>query len=277
MQDWSDEDSNHEEASMNLGLFNRGEPTQMSLKLIRSNNSLRPPQKSKYYTEYDPTVALEWKKKHTQPPWWLDKIHNVKISSVHPAAKICEFFRTGEPVTTLSEWCLMREILWMMQLEPNESDTSQKFSKFFTLNNDTDEIVVNSNISIPSVTVDGIQTILNEFADAMTILYRFRRFTETIFQHTKAISSFIETSICAPPYTIQCYAHGLKEFLNLIAETITKLEIELIEQDPMEIRTIVGLYNEMLPHFRLLQKLNDIHRKVYIDFKTNAGWCLHVC
>lgn len=247
----------------------------INLRLVRSDNMLRPPQKMKFYTEFDASKAIEWKTKNTQPPWWLNEVNRVKIDSEYPAAKICEIFRTNELVSTLSEWCLIREILWMLQLEPEQYEpnvsANRSVSKFFTLNAETNEIFVNENISIASVTVDGIRPILNEFAEMMTIFYRFKKLNETIFQHARAACSLIETSICAPPYTIQCYAQGLKEFLMVVAEAIIKLEIELIEQNPMEMRSIVYVYNELLPHFRLVKKLNDIHSKVYIDFKTNQG------
>lgn len=249
--------------------------TPINLRLIRTENMLRPPRKTKFYTVFDASKAIEWKIKNTQPPWWLNEVNRVPIDSEYPAAKMCEIFRTNESVSTLSEWCLIREILWMLQLEPEqyELDTpaNRNLSKFFTLNVETNEIIANENISIASVTVDGIQPILNEFADIMTIFYRFRKLNETIFQHARAASNLIETSICAPPYTIQCYAQGLKDFLNVVAEAIIKLEKELIEQNPMEIRSIVYVYNELLPHFRFIKKLNDIHSNVYIDFKTNQG------
>lgn len=236
---------------------------------------LRPPRKPKFYTVFDASKAIEWKTENTQPAWWLNEVNRVKIVSDYPAAKMCEIFRTNESVSTLSEWCLLREILWMLQLEPEqyEPNTSPNrcLSKFFTLNVETNEIIANENISIPSVTVEGIRPILNEFAEIMTIIYRFKKLNETIFQHVRGASDFIETSICAPPYTIQCYAQGLKDFLSVVAEAIIKLEMELIEQDPMEMRSIVYVYNKLLPYFRLMKKLYDIHSKVYIDFKTNPG------
>lgn len=236
----------------------------ISLKLIRTNSSLRPPQKLQFYTAFDSKKAPEWKEKNTQSSWWLNKNDRIARPGV----------RTDESVPTLSEWCLMREIIWMLKLEPHHdpsnSTSSNEFSKFFTLNTETDNITVNRDISLVNVSIDGIQTILNEFAEAMTISYSFRKFFENIFQHTNAVS-FFESTVYVPPYTIQCYANGLKEFLNVVAESITKLETELIEQDPMEIRTIIYMYNELLPYFRLLRKLFDIHQKVFIDFKTTPG------
>lgn len=246
-----------------------------NLRLIRSDNMLRPPRKTKFYTVFDASKAIEWKAKNTQPPWWLNEVNRVKIDSEYPAAKICEIFRTNESVSTLSEWCLIREILWMLQLEPEQYEShapaNRRLSKFFTLNVETNKIIVNENISIASVTVDGIQPILKEFAEIMTICYRFKKLNETIFQHTRATSNLIETNICDPPYTIQCYVQGLKDFLNVVAESIIKLEKELIKQNPMEMQSIVYIYNELLPYFRLMKKLNDIHSKVYIDFETNQG------
>lgn len=222
----------------------------LRLKLIPCGRGvLKPPEKKPIFIEFDSSKATEWREKNVQHSWW----------------------NATNPI--VSEWCLLREIIWTLQLQPLDSDLSsesvKKYSKFFSINLTADEIVVNSDVSLISTTEESLRPILLEFARIATQLYRFRKFFASVF-HPPAVNSFLESAQIAP-YSIQCYATGLKDFLQVISKIICDLEIELIEQDLTKTHTIVYLYIKLLPHFRKIDILYDIHNKVYIDFKTNAG------
>lgn len=224
----------------------------LRLKLIPCGRGvLKPPEKKPIFTEFDCSKATAWREKNVQHSWWSS---------------------TNEH-TIVSEWCLLREIIWTLQLQPLDSDLSsesvKKYSKFFSINLTADEIVVNSDVSLTSTTEESLRSMLTEFARIATQLYRFRKFFASVF-HPPAVNSFLESAQIAP-YSIQCYATGLNDFLEIIAKTICDLEIELIEQDLTKTHTIVYLYITLLPHFRKIDMLYDIHNRVYIDFKTNAG------
>lgn len=259
---------------------NLSEPSYSSLQLklkhpITSNN-LRPPQKPLSFIEYDSSKARKWRNENIQAPFWLKDTTQVTVKSEYKeAADTCQRYQKClstatmrvESISTLSEWCLMREIIWMLQLEPEfgtKPNKLEKTSKFFSINCDKAEIVVNSKVSLASVTIDGIQSILHDFASTMTILYRFRQFFQNIFHTEEGTSNAI-------PHSLECYANGLIDFLRILSDAINRIEGRLIEQDPMEIETVVQLYNELMPHFRMVKELHDIHTKVYIDFKENAG------
>lgn len=225
------------------------------MKLIPSGReTLKPPERRSIFREFDTSQAHSWHEKNIQKCWW-------KQSN-----------QTG--VTILSEWCLLREIVWTLQLSPTDNDPSdteplERFSTIFSLDRTTDEIVINQNVSLENIPVESLQSMLSEFALVATKLYRFRVFFATVF-YPPSVNSFLE-SIQAAPYSIQCYANGIKDFLRTISKVLCEFETELIKQDLTETYTVVYLYNHLLPHFRTIHTLYDIHSKVSIDFKTNAG------
>lgn len=234
---------------------NVGKP--FKLKLIPFGKGiLKPPEKKPILVEFDGSTAMDWQQKNVQKSWWR-------------ASNQCG-------VTILSEWCLLREIIWTLQLNPVEHSASignvpqpEKFSRFFSLNTMSNEVIVNSDVSLTNMSVESLRTILFQFASAATILYRFRMFFAAVFQ-PPTVNQFLE-SVQLAPHSIQCYAHGIDDFLQIISKTICDLEIELIQQDFTETYTVIYLYNQLLPHFRMINILYDIHQNVYIDFKTNAG------
>lgn len=227
----------------------------LRLKLIPfAKDALRPPEKRSIFTEFDASKATEWREQNVQEPWWL--------TSIAPGN-----------VTVISEWCLQREIIWMLQMQPFEAEIGSeqivKFSKFFSLNMTTDEFIINPDVTLCSTSVDGLKPILTEFANVSTELYRFRKLFQTIFE-PPAVNNFLE-SIQMAPYSIQSYAIGLKDFFRVMEQKICQLEIDLVKQNLTETHTIVHLYNELKIHFRRVHTLYNIHQRVYIDFKTNEG------
>lgn len=312
-------------------------------------DQIQPPQKPLSYVEYDTTNATEFLRKNIQPAWWTTE-YQTPISSELVQANFCQYYNKQlttlsgglfkpPPVTIITEWCLMREIIWMLLCDPaivsengvtstdptlaqsaetdkfslnstlsqpvknrepdsksttstipqsklkfNKTGASQadsdlklntttkptssqphliKLSTFFSLNILSQEIIVNRHVSLSSVTVDGIQQILTDFAKYMTYLYRFRMFFASVYN--------LSGERGAPPYTIECYATGLKEFVDNIVDFLLKKEIELIENDPTGETSVVKLYNELGEHFRMLNYLYDIHQSCYLDYKSHSG------
>lgn len=302
-QDWSDDDDNADEEQIDVNSSsntdfllaipaadstNISEPS-FRLKLNPPVPShLKPPQKPLSYIDFDYSKSAEWREKNIQSSYWLKKTTQVNVKSDYQtAADACQMYQKSlasagggimkvDTVSTLPEWCLLREIIWMLQLEPQESLSEpikvDKCSKFFAIDCDAAKIVVNRNVSLASVTIYGMQTILHEFAEIMTILYRFRKFFQSIFHpNVTEPDENGESDNTLVPHTLECYANGLKDFLRTLSQRLTKIEARIIQQDPMEIETIIKLYNELLPDFRMVQELYDIHTKVYVDFKANAG------
>lgn len=233
----------------------RSDALPLRLKLIPyAKDILRPPEKRSIITDFDATKYAAWRDEFVQRAWWLEKTPQ-------------------NGVTILSEWCLLREVIWMLQMQPLnteiETESLKKFSKFFSLKTATDEFVVNPNVTLNTTSSEGLKSVLSEFASVSTMLYHFRKFFRTIFE-TPAVNSFIE-SVQRPPYSIQNYATGIKDFLLVVEYKLCELEIEIVEQDSSHVHTIIYLHNQMMFHFRKVKTLYDIHQRVYIDLRTNES------
>lgn len=241
--------------------------------------------------KFDPSKSEKCLTDNMQHSWWLTESH-ASLNTKFKVGVTCEMYRkllieksigvNPPPVCTISEWCLMREIVWMLQIEPEmnittatKSKKKQMSPKCFTIDAERSEITLKPNVSLASVTVEGIQLILCEFATNMTILYRFRQFFKPIFQpnDNNKNNAISENEKCSepPPHSIVCYAYGLKEFIHAITCVLVNKELELIKQNPIQILSIVKLYNDLLPHFRQLQQLNDIHCSCYLDLSNCDG------
>lgn len=272
-QDWSD-DERADERSRNVSTtatntsMVHSEPS--TLKLLRSD-ALNPPQKPLPFIAFDSTKSTAWLRNSVQHSWWR-RDYQVAVCSDFDAANTCKLYQeritklSGGLVklpaaSTASEWCLMREIVWMLQIEPDTS--AEGVSKFFSVAVDTMEIVINPNVSLASVTVDGMQSILVEFAGHMTILYRFRQF----------LRSVIGKVGCHVPaaHTIECYANAIQGFMVSMSAFLLTKENDLIRQDPMCVHSVVKLFNDMQPHIRRMQQLYAIHVRCYLDFRSHSN------
>lgn len=240
-----------------------------TLKLIRTNE-INPPQKPLPFIEFDSSKSADWMRDHVQSSWWLQSDFQTNVSSRYADAQMCQKYQTAikklsggtvklPSVSTVSEWCLMREIIWLMQI--NDVNIS---AKFFTIDATKSEIVVNPNVSMSSVTLSGIRGILIDFSSFMTKLYRLRQFIHSVFCD----------DIESPPHTIECYASSVQSFLTPLSKYLDDKEKELIEQNPLKVHSIIGLRNELQPYVNMLDHLYDIHVKCYLDFHVTPA---HEC
>lgn len=169
----------------------------------------------------------------------------------------------ADDVSIISEWCLLREIIWMFNYSynPGEIIDPDYGFKFFALNQATDEIVVKDRVSLASVSTQGTKAMLEKFTPHMTYLYRLRKFVLEIVQYNR-IDGAVE-----PPQTVQCYAIGMQDFLREFLRVLCQKEAAIIERDPFEVHTVIRLFVEMQPHCRFLEQLYDIHQSCYLDYR----------
>lgn len=274
-QDWSDDEQTDEKnriaTTANTSLVHS---EHSPLKLLRSD-TLNPPQKPLPSIAFDSTKSTTWLRDNVQHSWW-HRDYQVPVCSDFDAANTCKLHQeritklSGGLVklptaSTASEWCLMREIIWMLQIEPDTSAAG--ISKFFSVSTDGQtEIVPNPNASLASVTVDGIRSILVEFAAHMTILYRFRQFLRSVF------GGGTESGSQAPAaHTIECYANAVQGFMASMSTILLAKETELVRQDPMAVHSVVELLNDLRPHARQMQQLYAIHVQCYLDFRVHSN------
>lgn len=274
-QDWSDDEPVEAKSRIataaNTSLVHSEHST---LKLLRSD-ALNPPQKPLPSIAFDSTKSTVWLRDNVQHSWW-HRDYQVPVCSDFDAANTCKLHQeritklSGGLVklpaaSTASEWCLMREIIWMLQIEPDTSAAG--ISKFFSITTgDKTKIVPNQNVSLASVTVDGIQSILAEFAAHMTILYHFRQFLRCVFGGGNKGGSQAPAA-----HTIECYANAVQGFMASMSTFLLAKETELIQQDPMVVHSVVKLLNDLRPHARQMQQLYAIHVQCYLDFRTHSN------
>lgn len=244
-----------------------------TLKLLRSD-ALNPPQKPLPFIAFDATKSTAWLRNNVQHSWWR-RDYQVPVCSDFDAANTCKLHQERitklsggliklPAASTASEWCLMREIIWMLQIEPDTSTAG--ISKFFAVDTDQMKIVLNQNVSLASVTVDGIRSILDEFAGHMTILYRVRQFLRSVFDRDNELGPHAQAA-----HTIECYANAIEDFMASISTFLLAKETELIQQDPMTVHSVVKLFNDWQPHMRQMEQLYAIHTRCCLDFHSHSN------
>uniref|UniRef100_A0A182PRU9 Gamma-tubulin complex component n=1 Tax=Anopheles epiroticus TaxID=199890 RepID=A0A182PRU9_9DIPT len=222
-------------------------------------NKIEPPRQEDSYVTFSEEFAVDWLQEHTQPGWWDDLQYKVKVNSDHRGASFCDFwterivkvshgFLKSDPVSTVSEYCILREILWMF--------TNPVDCKLFRI--DDDQIWINTNVSLSSTTEHGIQTFLLNFTEYMTIAYRLRNFCRSILEH--------QPRSLPAPHSFECYAAGVKSFLDHMESVMIQHEKELIKQEPGKTYTIIKLFHELEPELFVLKKLYDIHKFSVLDW-----------
>ncbi|KAG5680203.1 hypothetical protein PVAND_009728 [Polypedilum vanderplanki] len=221
--------------------------------------SLYPPKKPEIFK----TITLgreeskKWLDENVQNCWWkIDEITHCEVHSSHPAANFClEWqrhlikrslgFIKPQPISLVSEYCLLREIFWMFS---NAVDC--KFFKF-----EKNEISLRSNVSLPSTSPHSLHAFLKDIVSQMNIMHKLK-------SDYKKSSIDFELS-----YTLENYYSVLNVFLNEILDFIVKQENIVKEQN--EPYTIIKFQNEFRPHAKLLKMLWNIHSTSILDETRN--------
>lgn len=262
LSEWSDseeEDEGSEEIQNTVQRTKSNEVPAETAKEIVVYTRVLSPQRDLGYESFDGSSSEQWLKEHVQSNWWNDSKAKAEVNSSHEGASFCDYwnqtilkashsFIKPDPVSTVSEYCLIREILWMF--------TNPTNCKFFRI--DDDQIWINPNVSLSSTTERGLHTFLINFTQQMTIVYRLRNFCRRVSEAT--------SNPIPAPYSFECYASGIRDFLEHLDSTIVELEKQAVAQLPDQIISIITLFHDLEPEFRLLTNLNDIHRFSVLDW-----------
>ncbi|XP_053680306.1 gamma-tubulin complex component 5 [Anopheles nili] len=264
LSDWSDlEENSHNNEKIPQDLESSEIVKQQDNVSVKSTdvivfNKIEPPKQEQIYQTFS-ELGTEWLQENVQMTWWTEPQYKVNVNSDHRGATFCDFwtdrivkashgFLKTEPVSTVSEYCVLREIVWMF--------TNPVDCKLFRI--DDDQIWINSNVSLASTTEHGIQTFLLNFTEYMTIAYRLRNFCQGILEHT--------TKTFPAPHSFECYAAGVKSFLDHMEAVMINTEKELMKQEPGKTYTIIKLFHELEPELFVLKKLYDIHKFSVLDW-----------
>ena len=153
LSDWSDNDSDlssHVVQKVN-------EPVEEVPNIVQSPSiTFEEPVKPVNYYIFESTDPEGWLKKNVQHSWWKEGENSCEVTSSHPGASFSQQWNNHltkkslgfikiAPQSTISEYCLIREILWMFS---NPCDC-----KCFKIHKN--EIILRQDppVTIPSITV----------------------------------------------------------------------------------------------------------------------------
>ncbi|CAG9804750.1 unnamed protein product [Chironomus riparius] len=217
------------------------------------STKLQPPQKPSVYEKVKLDNTLKWLKDNVQNCWWnIEEMTNDEVSSSHKAANFYTDwqrhltrkslgFIKPPPVSLLSEYCLLREILWMFLNPVN--------CKFFKL--EIGEISLRHDVCMPSTTIESLNIFLAELVKPMNIMYRLK------LSITNALKN------PALNHTLENYYGLIETFLDEITEFFVKEE-EILKEDE-GIYTIITLHDKMQPHSKMLDMLYNIHKSCILN------------
>lgn len=220
---------------------------------VQSSISLKPPQIMQVFEKHKIENVEKWLKDNIQHSWWAPKeVTSIEVVSSHSAANFCLAwqkhlrkksmgFIKSPPTSLLSEYCLLRELLWMF-INPVDC-------KFFKIENE--EISLRSNVSMPSTSTESLHIFLADFVMVINIIYKLN----------KAIDKATRTSSLS--HTLEKYFNLVRKFLNEILEFVLKEE-ETVKAHEVTY-TVISLHNVLRPHFKVLLMLWDIHKSCVIE------------
>ncbi|KDR22561.1 gamma-tubulin complex component 5 [Zootermopsis nevadensis] len=212
--------------------------------------------------------AEKWMETSIMQPYWTSEGIYHNTSSRFPAANLAKLWdehliKQGydEPQTTiLSEYKVLREILWMF-FTPSTSYLFTEEAKKFT---------VNPNITIPSLTKGTFASYVSRLCPYFTMLRELQSFSEDL-----NCSREIPNCTKFPPNTYIAYWTVVKEFLDDFNSLIIQIETKVKKRD--RTYTLLQLTNELEPKLYELRSVYCVHARAVYDWKTSPNWLSASC
>ncbi|XP_037938837.1 gamma-tubulin complex component 5 [Teleopsis dalmanni] len=258
LSDWSnDEESNanqDETTSPPFAEKTLNETVLIQQKILKCTANIKPPQKVVPYVLYDDSKAKQNVDTLLQDKWWIKnyKTNAASIRSVHPEAHTAEIYEEFlkrntylicEPVSTATEYCLLREIIWMFFVP--------KDCFFFKVKGDS--INMREYVTIPSLTVKGLLDYMeNKILPHIKMMHRLRTFIESMQENQGKII----------PKTVECYAYNVNALLNPVEEDLLNYEKRLMNQQNFDTNTLMNFQYTLRQSLKHLENVFMIHIKV---------------
>ncbi|CAO1355674.1 unnamed protein product [Diamesa serratosioi] len=258
LSDWSDNESDVIQVVQTIK--DPVEPVQI---IVQPHSIFKEPVKEIIYKQFESLDPEGWLKSHVQNTWWEDKENSCEVISHHPGASFCEewqnhltnkslgFIKTT-PKSTISEYCIIREILWMFS---NPFDC-----KCFKIIKN--EIILSQNppVTIPSITVNSLQIFLQDFLKRINIMNNLQQDCKR-YQQSSSIS-----------HTYESYIGEIQKYLDHVIEFV--VAEEEIVKNQNETYTLIRLHHKFTSNFELLDMLWDIHSDSLLDSNNYPS---HIC
>ncbi|XP_055909744.1 gamma-tubulin complex component 5 [Eupeodes corollae] len=257
---WSDEEDESSSAEVKTLL---SISTDEKTSKIKWPPSWKPPQKDPHFEQFDGRKSRDILNSSVQRDWWnpLNKTL-LEIPSTRTEANFAQLYNSflsetsnnlikRQILSTESEHSLLREIIWMFNSPQN--------CKFFKVTGEHD-IQVQENVSIPSVSVNGLRTYLEEaFIPYIQMMNTLKKFIESVYVPTESSAS--------SPITYECYAANLVDLLEPINSAITEAETSILKQESQVISTLIQLQFRLRESLLLLKRIHNMHTQVVLDSK----------
>lgn len=235
---------------------------------------IKPPANPDYFESFDGIESNSWLTRNAQCAWWLDDEYVQPPISHHPQSQFCHTIQQlsvsgAEPVSTLSEYCLIREILWLFS-EPVSC-------KSFAVDHQRAIIRAAPNVSLNSTSPAALRASLEHFTRYATICLRLNTFCAFVTGTVDVAGQRAPTPApTPPPHSYECYAHAVRQCLRPFRDFIARTERTVAAQRPDATRpqTLVRLQRDMEPFTQLLDNLYDVHTAATLDFERQPA---HIC
>ncbi|KAL0104636.1 hypothetical protein PUN28_017403 [Cardiocondyla obscurior] len=205
--------------------------------------------------------SRKWLLSNVQHDWWNNlKCYKYPVINQSCDTSICDIWNEISlsslyKVTTLSEYQVYRELLWMFYVQTSMTVFQQDGLKFS----------ICSDISIPSLTTTAFKSILTPFCECFSMIYDIERF-EADLQSIYGENSKIQS----PPLTYEAYNAALKQHISEFKTEVISIEKNIMKQE--NCNTLLSLSGELRKYLNTIKMLYDVHQKVTIDWKVNTNW-----
>ncbi|XP_023289809.1 gamma-tubulin complex component 5 isoform X1 [Orussus abietinus] len=204
----------------------------------------------------------KWLLKNVQNTWWNElEYRHYPTNSPFPDAKFCYLWNNIVSkglhfISTLSEYHIIRELLWMFHV--------QKPMVVFQEKNEAD-FFIRPNLSISSLSAVTFNSILLPFCEYFIMLHKMEQFGENLY-----IDHNLQQIHRSAPLTYEAYNAALSEHLFKLKSVVIDLEKSVMIQD--DCNTMLSLSKDLKKHLKHIKMLYEIHRSVITDFQNSANW-----
>uniref|UniRef100_A0A1B6DJI5 Gamma-tubulin complex component n=1 Tax=Clastoptera arizonana TaxID=38151 RepID=A0A1B6DJI5_9HEMI len=201
----------------------------------------------------DALESKSWLKAHVQIPWWsknsYTEVGTYKLKSATFGLR-WEQKQNTQKLLVISEYKILREILWMLQLPTNTHLFYRKGDNKF---------VPNPDVTTQSISKNTLHSILKEQCTYFDKVYELKMFKTDLRDANNP-----------PPYTYVAFYENLCTELQKLIDVVKDLELKVDKQD--ETSTLITLMTNLEPILRKISFLHEIFRYCIIDWRNQPLW-----
>ena len=242
LSEWSDDDDNNSEETENP--------------LLKPGDDVVMKQESEFQSDSEVLDSHVWFSENVQFPYWEREQPVVgRSSGLGPnLANLVESLqeekgKLGVRTSKLSEYQVLREILWMLR-SPVESPLFQFLNGNF---------VVTELVTIPSLTDGAMRRVLKDVLNAINDVSSLKSFLHES-----------ELKIRNTPRTFEAYRSGLNIFLETFSCDLYKVEHQVLQQE--DTHTILSILDTLKPWFSMIRQFKSLHVFAVEGYEENENW-----